>query len=329
MKSMLCGAWMRGAAVALVGVLATGCTLENGSAPDVTGPSEFGLSVGIAASPDVLPLDGSSQSIVTVTVRDENGNPVAGRRLVASASIGSLTVSDVVTGAEGRASFTFVAPGPGTVGNRAVVWVAPVGTDAGNTAARTVSIALLGPANSTLPTADFTFTPAAPRRNDEVLFDASNTRDEGVPCLDSCTYEWSFGDGATGSGRFVGHAYSTVGTFRVSLTVTDAAGSRASVSKSVTVAAVAAPTVTLTFAPATPAPSSQVTFNAVATPAAGHSIAQYVWDFGDGETRTTTTGLATKTYSTAGTYPVSVTVTDDLGQTGSALVSVEVKVPTP
>ena len=33
-----------------------------------------------------------------------------------------------------------------------------------------------------------------------MIFDASGTMDEGVPCGSRCTYSWSFGDGGTGSG---------------------------------------------------------------------------------------------------------------------------------
>ena len=41
-----------------------------------------------------------------------------------------------------------------------------------------------------------------------------------------------------------------------------------------------------------------------------NDIASYNWDFGDGTTLMTTTGTATHTYATAGTYTVSVTVSD-------------------
>src|SRR5690606_16047028 len=39
------------------------------------------------------------------------------------------------------------------------------------------------------------------------------------------TYQWSFGDGATGSGKNPSHAYSTAGVFTAIVTATNGAGS--------------------------------------------------------------------------------------------------------
>ena len=103
------------------------CSLEDGAAPSPTGPSEFALSVTMSATPDQLPRDGSSQSVVTITVRDESSRPVGGQRLNASSTLGSLSGSDVVTNADGQASVTLTAPVAGTVGNAAVISVVPIG----------------------------------------------------------------------------------------------------------------------------------------------------------------------------------------------------------
>src|SRR3990167_513120 len=105
---------------ALSGALA-GCSLEEQPAPAFTGPSEFALSVTLSASPDQLPRDGSSQSVITVTVRDASGQPVVGQRLSVASSVGAVSERDIVTGNEGRATFAFVAPASGTIGNAAVI----------------------------------------------------------------------------------------------------------------------------------------------------------------------------------------------------------------
>ncbi len=59
-----------------------------------------------------------------------------------------------------------------------------------------------------------------------------------------------------------------------------------------------------------------VSLDATGSSDADGTIASYAWDFGDGATGTGQT--ATHTYATAGTYPVSLTVTDDDGATGTA-----------
>ena len=49
------------ACVVALAVLAASCTMKNQDAPPLTGPSEFGTSVTVAVSPDVLALDGAAE----------------------------------------------------------------------------------------------------------------------------------------------------------------------------------------------------------------------------------------------------------------------------
>ncbi len=55
-------------------------------------------------------------------------------------------------------------------------------------------------------------------------FDASNSRDPDGRIV---SYQWNFGDSTTGEGVIVTHAYSSIGIFTVTLTVTDNNGARA------------------------------------------------------------------------------------------------------
>ena len=81
------GALTRRAAIVLVASLwAVGCTLDSGEGPGLTGPSSFALSVTATATPDRLPRDGSSQSLITLNVRDAQSRPVAGQRLTLGAT---------------------------------------------------------------------------------------------------------------------------------------------------------------------------------------------------------------------------------------------------
>ena len=115
--------------------------MKNQEAPPLMGPSEFGTSVTVTVSPDVLSLDGASQSLVTITVRDPNGKPVRNLSLRAEISIGgvradfgSLSARNVVTGSDGRATLVYTAPGapngPSEDPNTLVdILVTPIGTD--------------------------------------------------------------------------------------------------------------------------------------------------------------------------------------------------------
>lgn len=167
-----------------------GCSLEGGEPPTLTGPSEFSLSVTLSATPDQLPRDGQSQSVITATVRNASGQPVSGQRLSLTTNMGSVSQSKIVTGQDGRASFAYTAPTSGVLGSTVVISVLPVGENADNSIPRTLTINLLGAANTTLPTAAFTVTPDDPEVSQVVRFDASTTVDEGAetPCLDACTY---------------------------------------------------------------------------------------------------------------------------------------------
>jgi PKD repeat protein len=83
----------------------------------------------------------------------------------------------------------------------------------------------------------------------------------------------------------------------------------------------AAPEATFTATPS----GLQVAVDGSASADADGSIASYAWDFGDGTTGTGAT--ASHTYATAGTYPVTLTVTDDSGATGETTRQVEVTAP--
>jgi PKD repeat protein len=68
-------------------------------------------------------------------------------------------------------------------------------------------------------------------------------------------------------------------------------------------------------------------FDAGSSSDADGTVTGYAWDFGDGTTGTGRT--ATHTYGAAGTYAVTLTVTDDRGATSKRTVSVSVDAPPP
>jgi PKD repeat protein len=137
-------------------------------------------------------------------------------------------------------------------------------------------------------------------------------------------YNWSFGDGGTGTGVTAQHPYAVSGTYNVTLTVTDNSGATATVTRPVTVTAPPA------NVPPAAAFTSSATALAVAFDGSGSSdtdgtISGYAWNFGDGSSGTGVT--ASHTYASAGSYTVTLTVTDDDGAAGSVSHAVTVAAP--
>jgi len=64
----------------------------------------------------------------------------------------------------------------------------------------------------------------------EIYFDASNSYD---PDGDIISYSWNFKDGNTGNGKIVNHTFSSIGSYKIELTVTDDKGATASTTKTI------------------------------------------------------------------------------------------------
>jgi PKD repeat protein len=138
------------------------------------------------------------------------------------------------------------------------------------------------------------------------------------------SYAWDFGDGTAGSGATTSHAYTAAGTYTVRLTVTDNGGSTGTVQHDVTVTAPPvnqAPTAAFT----TSAADLTLSVDGGASADADGSITSYAWTFGDGTSGTGRT--ASHTYAAAGSYQVTLTVTDDDGASGATTHSVAVTAP--
>ena len=295
--------------------------------PALTGPSELGQSISIAANPDVLPQDGASASHITVKAYDENGLPKRGVNLRIETRVGGtpvdfgvLSARSATTGNDGTATVVYTAPPSPAVSPDPFLMVdivvTPLGSDFNNSNERRAAIRLVpqGPVSPPFNlVADFEVTPTSPTDNQSVLFDAS--RSQGA----IAEYHWNFGDGARGDGRTDDHAYASPGTYIVTLTVVDSFGRSASKSLSITVTPGLQPSAVFTYSPTVIRVGQTVNFNASQSrPPAGGTLTRYEWNFGDGSTQVTGGPTTSKVYGAAGTYQVTLTVTDNAGRTATS-----------
>jgi hypothetical protein len=316
--------------------LAAGCSVKDAPSPSPTGPSELSLSLTMAATPDTIAQDGSSQALVVVVARDVSGRAVANLPLrfdvVKNGQIvdyGALSTKTALTGGDGRAQVFYTAPAPplsspttpptspATVG----VLATPTGANYANEVPRAVEIRLVPVGTiyepGTGPVASFTPLAGFKGAGQPVTFDATaSSSPAGL-----VSYGWDFGDGSAGSGVTVQHTFAAGGTYAVRLTVTDNKGQTAWVTKQVAVAA--GPTALFTWTQATI--GAPVFFNGGASwaiPPAG--ITSYDWYVGSA---LVANGVIPPPYNfgVAGTYSVTLVVTDTNGSVGRQTQAVAVK----
>ena len=215
-------------------------------------------------------------------------------------------------------------------------WSAPGGTVAGGGAAVTVTWATPGEkvvqaSNSACPGASgaasvvvssgppldarFTVSPGAPQPGQPVTFNASSSL--GLPT----GFVWEFGDGSTGTGAVVTHAYAAPGAYVVRLTVRkpgEGAGCSSGIcadeaTRTVVVTTPPPPPLDAGYASSAPCISQfgfqfcQAAAGQVVTLTANAASAtSWLWDFGDGTTGSGRT--VTHAWSISGEYTVRLTV---------------------
>jgi PKD repeat protein len=157
---------------------------------------------------------------------------------------------------------------------------------------------------------------------DNVTFDASGST---VAWGSIVSYQWDFGDGATGGGARLAHAYTAAGTYTVTLTATSGAGASDVATHTVTVTD--APPVPVVTFPATATVGAPVSgFDASGSYTAVGPVADVYWDFGDGSA--VVDGATGKhTFTAPGSYTVTATVMDDEGATATQSAVITVLAP--
>ena len=251
----------------------------------------FGNNPTWALSPVPIPSPVSSGCDGRVCTFDGSGSWVADGSTIVTYS---WNFGDGTMASGREVSHEYLAPGTYTV-------TLAVMTTAGLTGTRTASVVVDG---NRLPAASFT----SACSGSQCAFDGSGSSD---PDGQVASYFWYFGDGAAAAGATVDHRYTAIGTFTVTLVVTDDGGARRGQQQSVVISSVTnTPPVASSTADCA---GLTCTFSGLPSTDPDGTIRKYAWSFGDG-----TTGdgaLVGHTYAAPGTYTVTLAVTDNLGAT--------------
>ncbi|HEY0644389.1 MAG TPA: PKD domain-containing protein, partial [Nocardioides sp.] len=166
------------------------------------------------------------------------------------------------------------------------------------------------------PVADFSYTPQTGTAPLTVQFTNKST--------EASSYSWSFGDGtAASTATSPSHVFASPGTYTVTLTATNSAGSNTKTAQITVNSAVPAPVASFTWSPTTGTAPLAVKFTDTST---GRPTS-WAWTFGDGGTSTVQS--PSYTFAKAGTYTVSLKVTNAGGTSTKTNTVVVGSVPTP
>jgi PKD repeat protein len=253
----------------------------------------------LSADPQILPVAGGT-STIKIMAYDGNLNTLANIPITLSTDAGQLNSGGnvIYTNANGEARDTLQT-------NETAVVTATCGDVSANI---TISVEV-----NEKPTASFISSPANPLVGQTVYFDASGSSD---PDGSIVGYQWNLGDGSTASGVSINHQYTNAGTYTIQLVVTDNDGKTGSTDKSLTVANNQNPTASFVYSPTNPTTDENIYFDASSSTDPDGDIVSYQWNFGDGSTAE---GVSVNhKYADAGTFTVSLKVTDNTGNTSSA-----------
>ena len=123
------------------------------------------------------------------------------------------------------------------------------------------------------------------------------------------------------------HVYANDGSYLVTATVTDVAGGTNTSATSITVLALARPSILVNPSPATQSVGDAVTFAITVTPPAGVGIRSTSINYGDGTIEDLgglTSGSKVHVYQSTGTTQVTVTVIDTANQTSTGSTAVKI-----
>lgn len=136
----------------------------------------------------------------------------------------------------------------------------------------------------------------------------------------AASYAWDFGDGTTSTAAAPSHTYTSLGSYTVRLIATSANGCKDTLIKPNYIV-LQNPVVTISATPA----GGCIPFTSVFSVSSTATITSYSWTFGDGGTGTGSN--PSHTYTTSGSFPVTLTYQTANGCTGTASIVVGAGTP--
>lgn len=130
------------------------------------------------------------------------------------------------------------------------------------------------------------------------------------------SWSWNLGNGNTSTLKNPSAVYSSPGTYTITLVVSGS-------TKTGKITVLPKPTANFTTSAMPSCVGKTITFTDSSVPGGG-PITSWAWDFGDGNVQTTSTGTVIHSYTSGGTFPVSVIITDVNGCSSSTVKSVTV-----
>lgn len=175
--------------------------------------------------------------------------------------------------------------------------------------------------------------PASGNEDEAVSLNASGSSD---PENEALVYIWDFGDGRStqSNSLTINHVYDHGGTFLITLTVQDGHGNQSVDSTSATIVEVNDVPVANVGNPYSGYENQPVHFNASASmdfdnndgTSANDQVLKYHWNFGDGNTATTSIPTVDHVYALVGAYRVSLVVDDGLVNSLASETGVEIAI---
>ncbi len=152
-----------------------------------------------------------------------------------------------------------------------------------------------------------------------IRFDGTGSASGGATIS---SYEWEFGDGDTGDGALIDHAYSLEGFYTVTLTTTEESGASHVCHTTAEVFGGCPTPLCDAGGPYSGSAGSSIMFDGTGSSMPGGTIVSYEWSFGDGEWAQ---GVSTQhIYQTSGIYTVTLVVTADQAETSVCTTTADV-----